>query len=201
VSVSVVDYGLGNLGSVVNMFKRIGTDVQVVSTADDVSKSERVLLPGVGAFDHGMERLANAGLDVALREFATTGRPFLGICLGMQLLLDASEEGERPGLGIIPGESRRFDEVPGLRIPHMGWNPVAVQREDSLTAELEGNNRFYFVHSYRVLPARAEDSLGITSYGQDFSSMIRADNVMGAQFHPEKSHFFGMTILRNFAAL
>jgi glutamine amidotransferase len=200
-SVSVIDYGLGNLGSVVNMFKRIGTEVQTISTPDEVAASERILLPGIGAFDHGMSRLADAGLDVALRDFAATGKSFLGICLGMQLLLDSSEEGELPGLGIIPGDSKRFDETPGLRIPHMGWNSVTFSHEDSLLAGLDADNRFYFVHSYRVVPASPEDTLGVTNYGADFASMIRSGNVMGAQFHPEKSHFFGMTVLRNFATI
>lgn len=200
-SVSVIDYGLGNLGSVVNMFKRIGTEVRTISTPDEVAASERVLLPGVGAFDHGMSRLAETGLDSALRDFAGTGKPFMGICLGMQLLLDSSEEGELPGLGVIHGESRKFDPTPGLRIPHMGWNPVVAQREDSLLDGLEADNRFYFVHSYRVVPADDADTLGVTDYGVDFASMIRSGNVMGAQFHPEKSHFFGMTVLRNFANL
>jgi glutamine amidotransferase len=200
-SVSVIDYGLGNLGSVVNMFKRIGTEVNTISTPEEVAASERVLLPGIGAFDHGMSRLADAGLDVALRDFAATGQPFLGICLGMQLLLDSSEEGEMAGLGIIPGESQRFVEQPGLRIPHMGWNPVAFTHEDSLVEGLDDDNRFYFVHTYRVVPKSSEATLGVTDYGVEFASMIRAGNVMGAQFHPEKSHFFGMTVLRNFSTL
>jgi glutamine amidotransferase len=200
-SVSVINYGLGNLGSVVNMFKRIGTEVRTISTPEEVMRSERVLLPGVGAFDHGMARLAETGLGTALRDFAGTGKPFMGICLGMQLLLDSSEEGELPGLGLIAGESKRFKNSPGLRIPHMGWNPVIAKREDSLIAGLDTDNRFYFVHSYHVVPVHEEHTLGVTDYGVDFASMIRADNVMGAQFHPEKSHFFGMTVLRNFATL
>ena len=200
-SVSVVSYGLGNIGSVVNMFKRIGTEVRVITTPDEVATSDRVLLPGVGSFDHGMSRLAETGFADALREFAGTERPFLGICLGMQLLLDSSEEGELPGLGVIPGSTHRFESAPGLRIPHMGWNPVVMQREDTLVDGLEEANRFYFVHSYRVVPANDEHTLGVTDYGVDFASMIRAGNVMGAQFHPEKSHFFGMKVLRNFAAL
>ena len=200
-SVSVIGYGLGNLGSVVNMFKRIGTDVRVISTPEEVAASDRVLLPGVGAFDHGMSRLAETGLDDSLREFATTGRPFMGICLGMQLLLDGSEEGELPGLGVVPGKSLRFTPTPGLRIPHMGWNPVAAQHEDPLLAGLDADNRFYFVHSYHVVPDDPAHVLGVTDYGEDFASMISAGNVMGAQFHPEKSHFFGMTVLRNFATL
>lgn len=200
-SVSVIDYGLGNLGSVVNMFKKIGTEVRVIATPDEVASSERVLLPGVGAFDHGMQRLNQHGWVGALTDFAATGKPIMGICLGMQLLLDSSEEGDRAGLGLIPGKSRKFESAPGLRIPHMGWNTVVALRADELIADVETENRFYFVHSYRVETSRHSDTLAVTSYGQEFASMIRSGNVMGAQFHPEKSHTFGMTILRNFARL
>lgn len=200
-SVSVVNYGLGNLGSVVNMFKRIGTEVRLISTPEEVASSERVLLPGIGAFDHGMQLLADQGLDTALRDFAATGKPFMGICLGMQLLLDRSEEGITNGLGVIPGESLKFESAPGLRIPHMGWNAAVPQHADPLLAGVENDNRFYFVHSYRVVPTNSDDILTLTQYGQPFASMVRSNNVMGAQFHPEKSHVFGMTVLKNFAAL
>lgn len=199
--VSIVAYGLGNLGSVVNMLKRAGAEARLVSTADEVLASDRVLLPGIGAFDEGMNRLRDQGLEPALREFAASGRPLFGICLGMQLLLDGSEEGETAGLGLIPGRSLRFDEASGVRVPHMGWNLVDPTRPDPLVDGLPDDSRFYFVHSYRVVPERPEAELGTTTYGVPFASMIRVGNVMGAQFHPEKSHAFGMTILRNFSAL
>ncbi len=199
-SVSLVAYGLGNLGSVVNMLKRAGSDVRLVSTPEEILDSERVLLPGIGAFDEGMARLRDQGLESPLLEFAASGRPLFGICLGMQLLLDGSEEGDAPGLGLIPGRSVRFTEKEGLRVPHMGWNMVEPTRADPLVDGLPNDSRFYFVHSYRVVPERDEDQLGTTNYGGPFASMIRSGNVMGAQFHPEKSHSFGMTILRNFAA-
>ena len=200
-SVSVIDYGLGNLGSVANMFKRIGTEVRLISTPAEVAASDRVLLPGVGAFDHGMARLAETGLDDALRDFATTGRPFMGICLGMQLLLDGSDEGELLGLGVIPGHARRFEAAAGLRVPHMGWNSISARRSDPLIAGVETGSRFYFVHTYCVVPARADDTLAVTDYGGEFTSVMRAGSIMGAQFHPEKSHAFGMTLLTNFATL
>ncbi|MDX2026926.1 imidazole glycerol phosphate synthase subunit HisH [Microcella sp.] len=199
-NISLVSYGLGNLGSVVNMGKRAGAKVTLVSTPDEVLASERVILPGVGAFDEGMDRLQSRGLVEALREFAASGRPLLGICLGMQLLLDGSEEGTSPGLGLVPGNSVRFSESAGVRVPHMGWNTVEPTRADPLVEGLPDDSRFYFVHSYRVVPNREEDQLATTNYGGPFASMIRADNVVGAQFHPEKSHAFGMTILKNFAA-
>lgn len=200
-SVSIVDYGLGNLGSVANMLKRVGAQNNRVSTPEEILAADRVLLPGVGAFDKGTALLQDAALSDALREFAASGRPLLGICLGMQLLLDSSEEGVSQGLGLIPGRSLRFDDAPGLRVPHMGWNEVSPRHEDSVLAALPHENRFYFVHSYRVVPERDEDVLATTSYGASFASMIRRDNVIGAQFHPEKSHAFGMIILKNFSEL
>ena len=200
-TVSIVDYGVGNLGSVINMFKRIGTDTRVVSSPSGIAESERVLLPGVGSFDHGAQRLADGGLTEPLQRFAASGRPLMGICLGMQLLFDSSEEGVRPGLGLLAGRSRRFEDIPTLRVPHMGWNSVIATRPDPLLAGIEPDNRFYFVHSYHVVPTSAQHTLATSNYGHDFSSMVRAANVMGAQFHPEKSHTFGMTVLRNFASL
>jgi glutamine amidotransferase len=200
-SVSVVGYGLGNLGSVVNMLRRIGEDALTATTPEEIGASERLLLPGIGAFDTGMRLLGDTGLADAIREFAGSGRPVLGICLGMQLLLDSSEEGFQPGLGLIPGTSRKFDEARGLQIPHVGWNTVEPTRADPLVAGLDQESRFYFVHSYHVIPESTEDTLGLTEYGAPFASMIRSGNVMGAQYHPEKSHAFGMQILRNFAAL
>lgn len=136
----------------------------------------------------------------ALREYAGSGRPLMGICLGMQLLLDSSEEGDAPGIGLIPGRSLRFP-ASGERVPHMGWNLMQPTRADPLVEELPGDSRFYFVHSYRVVPEDDAHVLGITEYGLPFASMIRLGNVMGAQFHPEKSHDFGKRILKNFAEL
>lgn len=200
-TVSIVDYGLGNLGSVSNMFRRVGAESRRVSTPEDLLASDRVLLPGIGAFDAGVALLEEQGLTSALREFAASGRPLLGICLGMQLLLDTSEEGTSGGLGLIPGTSRRFDESPGVRVPHMGWNHATPTREDPLVAGLPADSRFYFVHSYRVVPTDQSAILATTTHGVTFASMVRVGSVMGAQFHPEKSHAFGMTILKNFAAL
>lgn len=200
-SVSLVSYGLGNLGSVVNMLKRVGAETRVVSTPEQVVTSDRLLLPGIGAFDTGMRLLEQQGLVTAIKEFAASGKPLFGICLGMQLLLESSEEGVENGLGLIPGTSVRFAEGKGVRVPHMGWNIVEPTRDDPLVADLEENSRFYFVHSYRVVPVDDQNVLGETSYGGRFASMIRSQNVMGAQFHPEKSHAFGMRVLRNFAAL
>lgn len=200
-TIGLVDYGLGNLGSVVNMFKRVGAETVKVRTPEEVGAVDKILLPGVGSFDAGVQRLQEPGLDTALRDFAASGRPLLGICLGMQLLLDGSDEGKLPGLGLISGHSVRFDESPGVRVPHMGWNLATPTRPDPLVADLPEESRFYFVHSYHVVPEDAQHTLATTQYNGPFTSMVRSGNVMGAQFHPEKSHTFGMTIMRNFAAL
>lgn len=200
-TVSIVSYGLGNLGSVVNMLKRVGTESRLVSTPEEILDSDRLLLPGIGAFDTGMRLLNEEGLTPSIKQFAATGKPLFGICLGMQLLLDGSEEGVESGLGLIPGTSERFVEGPDLRVPHMGWNSVAPTRDDPLVADLEPDSRFYFVHSYKVVPTSDSDVLSTTGYGVPFASMIRSGNVMGAQFHPEKSHAFGMRVLTNFSAL
>jgi len=200
-SVSLVDYGLGNLGSVANMLKRVGAESRRVSTGDQIMDSERILLPGIGAFDTGMSLLRQHDLIDPLREFAASGRPLLGICLGMQLLLDSSDEGVESGLGLISGRSVRFPVDSALRVPHMGWNTVTPVHDDALVADLDTDSRFYFVHSYYVVPDRDSDVLATTPYGRDFASMVAAGNVLGAQYHPEKSHAFGMTILKNFAEL
>lgn len=200
-TVSLVAYGLGNLGSVANMLKRVGADSRLVRTPEEIRGSERVLLPGIGAFDTGMRLLDEQGLTPAIKEFAATGKPVFGICLGMQLLLDSSEEGAAPGLGLIPGTSARFTERADLRVPHMGWNIVTPTHDDPLVAGLEPDSRFYFVHTYKVVPERDADVLGTTDYGGTFASMVRSQNVMGAQFHPEKSHAFGMRVLSNFSTL
>jgi imidazole glycerol-phosphate synthase subunit HisH len=201
VTVSIVSYGLGNLGSVANMLKRVGAESRLVSTPEQILDSDRLLLPGIGAFDTGMRLLDEQDLTPAIKEFAASGRPVFGICLGMQLLLDSSEEGEAGGLGLIPGRSLRFQEAPDVRVPHMGWNYVEARTPDPLVADLPEESRFYFVHTYRVVPDDDADVLAVTQYGVSFASMIRSGNVMGAQFHPEKSHAFGKQILKNFASL
>ncbi|WP_403023501.1 imidazole glycerol phosphate synthase subunit HisH [Salinibacterium sp. GXW1014] len=199
-TVTVIDYGGGNIGSVVNMLKRVGSDVAVVREPAEIASSERILLPGVGAFDRGVSLLKETGFFEPIRAFAVSGRPVLGICLGMQLLADSSEEGELRGLGLIPGAARRFAAKPGLRIPHMGWNAVVPRDHEPLLDGIAEENRFYFVHSYHVEPADESHVAATTGYGSSFVSMIRRDNVVGAQFHPEKSHDFGKTLLKNFAA-
>lgn len=200
-SVSVLEYGIGNVGSVLNMLKRLDADPVLVRTPDEIIAAERLLIPGVGAFDRGMAMLDAPGFDDAIRAFAQRGNPILGICLGMQLLLDGSDEGSAAGLGLIPGHSVRFPESSTRRVPHMGWNRITAVRSAPILSAIPEDNRFYFVHSFHVVPADDDDILATTEYGISFASMVQRENVIGAQFHPEKSHLFGMDLLRSFAKL
>jgi imidazole glycerol-phosphate synthase subunit HisH len=200
----VVDYGAGNIGSVLNMIKKAGG--QAIATADigEIQNAPKLLLPGVGSFDNAMDKLNKLGLVEVITQRALSGVPLLGICLGMQLLANASEEGAKAGLGLIPGKVRRFtfDEKDHLlRIPHMGWNHVTVSKQHMLADELENDARFYFVHSYHYECENEGDELFRTHYGYDFTSGIQRKNIMGVQFHPEKSHRYGMQLIKNFIGL
>lgn len=200
-SVSLISYGVGNLGSVRNMFRRLGIATEDLTDPAQLDGAARVLLPGVGAFDHGMSALMAHGWVEALKCHVKTGKPLLGICLGMQLLLESSEEGRLPGFGFVPGQVVRFDHDSSLRVPHMGWNLARPTQDAPLFAGLEDESRFYFVHSYYAVPTHDENILSITRYGSDFASSVVAGNVYGTQFHPEKSHRYGMRLLENFSAI
>ena len=201
--IAIVDYGLGNLGSITNMLKKIGVPAVVSGDPTVLANADKLILPGVGAFDQGMRNLAERGLLPLLHARVQQDRiPVLGVCLGMQLLTRRSEEGQSAGLGWLEAETVRFRFEPGagvLKIPHMGWNTLTLQRPHPLLAGLEDENRFYFVHSYHVACARPETVVAQTNYGFDFTSVVAQANVMGVQFHPEKSHRFGMTLYKNFA--
>ena len=201
--ISVVTYGVGNVGSIFNMFRKIGVAAVAASTPDEVARAEKILLPGVGSFDHGMEMLDRAGLVPSLKARVGEGTPLLGICLGMQLLGRGSEEGQRAGLDLLDARSVRFhgNGDPAFRVPHMGWNELDRRRESPLFAGFEERARFYFVHSYHLVCADPADVLATARYGGDFTAIVQRGNVWGAQFHPEKSHRFGMTLLANFARL
>lgn len=200
--INIIDYGMGNLGSIVNMFKKIGVEARISGKIDDLESADKILLPGVGSFDRAMERIEDLGLKPALnRQALEIKKPILGICLGMQLLTRGSEEGSLPGFGWIAADTRRFPQMPGVRIPHMGWNSVQSLTPSPLTQNLYKENRFYFVHSYQVQVDMPENSLFRCTYGISFDAAIQNENIFGAQFHPEKSHKFGMQLLKNFASL
>lgn len=202
--ITIVNYGMGNLGSVLNMFKRIGAHAQISSDVEDIRKASKILLPGVGAFDTAMQRIHDGGLKEVLDQKALVEKiPVLGICLGMQLLTESSEEGKLPGLAWINGKTYNFkgkiDEH--LKVPHMGWNTTQISNQTILSKGYEGEIRFYFVHSYYVLVNDQNNSMMKTMYGVEFDSAIVNDNIWGAQFHPEKSHKFGMKLFENFAKI
>lgn len=202
--ITIVDYGIGNLNSILNMLKRIGVPAQISSDLKVIGAAEKLILPGVGAFDTAMGKIRTSGLKTVLdQKVLHEKRPILGICLGMQLLMDGSDEGSFPGLGWVPGRVRAFRGEIGreYKIPHMGWNTVTSRIPSSLTQDLLEKARFYFVHSYYVKCASSVNSLMKTTYGVEFDSVIRKDNVYGAQFHPEKSHRYGMKFLQNFAEI
>ena len=200
--VLIIDYGMGNIGSLRNMFRRIGAADDVAGDEASIARAGKLLLPGVGAFDSAMRRLRETGLSEAIRKRALADRvPVLGICLGMQLLTDGSEEGREPGLGIIPARARRFPASGKLKVPHMGWNLVRKSGPSPLTDGLPDDSRFYFVHSYHVQVTDQRHSILKASYGIEFDAAIQRDNVFGAQFHPEKSHRFGMAMLKAFSDL
>lgn len=200
--ITIVDYGIGNLGSIRNMFKRIGAPAVTTGDPELIAAAEKILLPGVGAFDTAIERIDAAGLRPVLDRKALEDKtPILGICLGMHLLTRGSDEGKLPGLGWIAADTVRFPALPDLKVPHMGWNLVRPTRPSALTAGLGPDARFYFAHSLHVRADEPGDALLTSHHGIDFDAAIQRGNIYGAQFHPEKSHRFGMQLLANFAKL
>jgi glutamine amidotransferase len=200
--ITIVNFNMGNLGSIQNMFKKIGFETQVTADPGLIATASKLVLPGVGAFDAGMENLERSGLVPLLnRRVLEDGVPTLGICLGMHLMTGGSAEGRRSGLGWLNAETVRFQTADAaLKVPHMGWNRVTRVRASPLTDDLPDESRFYFVHSYFVQCRDAGDVLLTTPYGGSFHSGFQRDNVFGVQFHPEKSHKFGMALLGNFAS-
>jgi imidazole glycerol-phosphate synthase subunit HisH len=200
--IGIVDYGMGNLASIRNMLKKIGVPSFISSNRKELESAEKIILPGVGAFDNAIDNIHKLGLRELLNEKVLQEKvPTLGICLGMQILLERSDEGSRKGLGWVEGEVKKFnfDQSPGLKIPHMGWNLTRAVDQNSLFKNLE-QPRFYFVHSFYVKCENQDNILATTTYGVEFVSAIRRQNIFGTQFHPEKSHKYGMQLLRNFVA-
>ena len=195
--IAIIDYGMGNLRSVYRGFLKAGVQAAVVENPDLVDGADGVVLPGVGAFADAMVNLRAAGMVAAIQRAVAAGKPLLGICLGQQLLFEASEEwGHHKGLGIFPGQVRRLPE--GLKVPHMGWNQIEIIRPDPLLAGIPDLSSFYFVHSYAVHPADKDIILTMTEYGIRFASIVCKGKVYGIQFHPEKSSSLGLKILENF---
>ena len=199
----IVDYGVGNLGSIINMLKKVGVKAVASSKPDVLQQAEKLILPGIGAFDAGMNKLNERGLVPLLNYLALEKKvPFLGLCLGLQLMTKKSAEGRAQGLGWLNAETVRFKfgaEQTHLKVPHMGWNTIDVCQPHPLFTDLESLSRFYFVHSYYVQSHDSEAVLAETDYGFRFHSILGKGNIMGAQFHPEKSHKYGMRLLKNFA--
>ena len=199
--IAVVDYGAGNLRSVDLALARLGAEAVITRDPDVMAGADGLILPGVGAFADAMAALENSGVVPALYAFAESGRPFLGICLGMQALFDGSEEGPGiRGLGLIPGQVRRLPDC-GLKIPHMGWNSLTPAKESLLLDGLPADPYVYFVHSYACRASDPADVLAVTDYGVPFHAAVQRGNILGFQFHPEKSGDVGQTMLENFVKL
>ena len=197
--IGIIDSGLGNIQSIVNMIAKVGGQSCVVRAPAEVAACDKIVLPGVGAFDKGTSALRERGFDVALRSAVEDGAQLFGVCLGMQLLFEGSEEGVLPGLGLIPGRVKRFRvENEGLKVPHMGWNVVHPTRPSRLFAKTEEETRFYFVHSYYVECADSGDVTAVSRYGVEFACAVERGRILGVQFHPEKSHRFGMELFERF---
>jgi glutamine amidotransferase len=204
-SIAVVDYGAGNLRSVAKALERSGLSPRVTNDASELRRADAVVLPGVGAFADAMANLAAKGLDEAVGEWIRSGRPYLGLCLGLQVLFeDSDEHGATRGLGILPGRVTRFPERDAsgarLRVPHIGWNEVRFSGSHAIVAALPASDHFYFVHAYRAEPARAADVVGRTDYGGDFAAAVARENLFAVQFHPEKSQAAGRRLLDAWAA-
>jgi glutamine amidotransferase len=198
----IIDYGMGNLRSVQKALEAVGHPAEISSDPDRVRRASKVILPGVGAFADAASELRRTGLGDAFREAVKAGKPCLGVCLGLQLLFDVSEEdGIHEGLGIIPGRVVRFVSSPGLKIPHMGWNTLRIRRPAPLLKGLEPAPSVYFVHSYHAVAERPEDVAAEADHPSPFAALIWRDNVMACQFHPEKSQRVGLAMYANFAAL
>jgi imidazole glycerol-phosphate synthase subunit HisH len=203
--IAVVNYGLGNIQAFANIYKRLNIPARVVSSADELGGAEKIILPGVGAFDWAMTLLNRSGMRERLDDLAVRQRcPVLGICVGMQIMARRSDEGVLEGLCWIDAEVRKFDEAAftqKTRLPHMGWNDVSPRRNGGLFRGLESDARFYFLHSYYFAPRKEDDVLAVTDYNGPFASSVGTGNVFGVQFHPEKSHQWGIQLLKNFAEL
>jgi len=198
--IAVIDYGTGNLKSVVKAFEHLGVSVSLIRKPEDVGEIDAIVFPGQGSYDQCMNCIMQSGLDLLVKNWIQDDRPFFGICLGLQVLFDSSEEGKLPGLGLFKGHVRRFSPSPELKIPHMGWNAVYwnLPKDHWICNNLDEPNQFYFVHSYKVVTTDPKLTKFHTSYGETFTSGISYSNCLATQFHPEKSQSKGIQLYRNF---
>ena len=202
--ITIVNYGVGNLASIKNMLKKAGFEAVLATEKSEIEKASKIILPGIGAFDHCMSEFNKSGLrELVTKKVLGEKTPVLGICVGLQMLMESSEEGVEPGLGWIKGKTIKFkkEKLGDLKIPHMGWTNVQIVKDTLLTQQLGDEPRFYFVHSYYVQPEEQSDIMLTATYGYEFTAAINHENIFGAQFHPEKSHKYGMKILENFGSL
>lgn len=206
-NIVIIEYGMGNVGSIKNMYKKIGMDCTITDNPELIKNATHIILPGVGSFDNGMNKLVRSpSYDILINKVANDKIPLLGICLGMQLLTNGSEEGKLPGLKLINASTRRFDfqnnfNGEKLKIPHMGWNEVKYNSNHPIFKGYTSVPKFYFVHSFHAVCTCSTNSIGTTTYGYEFSSSISNNNIIGVQFHPEKSHKYGLQLLKNFGEL
>ena len=200
--VGIIDYGVGNLAAIKNMLKYLGEKSVITSSPHEIDQCSKLILPGVGRFDYGMNEIKKSGLKKVL-DYAVLKdkKPILGICLGMQLMLEYSEEGSCEGLGWIKGTVNRFSEDMNICVPHMGWNNISVKIDNGITNELNETDRFYFVHSYYLKAKEPEIVKATTEYGVEIHASVESGNLFACQFHPEKSSSVGLRILENFAKL
>lgn len=200
--IAIIDYGMGNIRSVSKAFETTGAEVAVIQNPDEIKKTKAIVLPGVGAFKDCMKNLSELGLINVIKEEILSGKPYFGICLGLQILFTESEEfGLCKGLNILKGKVVRFSLPENYKIPHMGWNNVKFKKKNKVFEEIPDNSYFYFVHSYYVMPEVSEAIAGVTDYGIEFTSMIIHENIFATQFHPEKSQKIGLKLIKNFIQL